>query len=239
MIREERLMASGLYMPDYLSAPLGGQPKKRRRAMKLDVPQIIAGLALVFAVFMFWMAIGDNPLVREPANLRIAAKPVDPPATAPQAVAPPAILPDPDKQAASALPTNSTTITIIDGKTGDKKEVIVSAPALAAASPAATTPTPPMPPATVGEKDSKTTATAPADIFGLDPSASLPGRRGAATIAAGPPSLSASDEVTPAVASLNGPTPLPRRRPSLFAMVQNAAIPTVVPLPRVRPGPNR
>src|SRR3974390_2864506 len=125
-------MASGLYMPDYLSAPLGGEPKKRGRAMNLDVPEIVAGLALLLAVFMLWMAIGDGPPAREP--LRIAAKPVDPPATAPQAVAPPAIPPAPDNEAPSALPTNSKTITIIDGKTGQKKEVVVFAPAPAVAS---------------------------------------------------------------------------------------------------------
>jgi hypothetical protein len=229
-------MASGLYIPDYLSAPLGGQPKKRRRAMNLDVPQIVAGLALLLAVFMLWMTIGDGPPAREP--LRIAAKPVDPPATAPQAVAPPAIPPAPDNEAAPALPTNSKTITIINGKTGEKKEVVVFAPVLAVASPAAATPTPAMQSGTIDERDSKTTATtAPADrsIVGLDPSASLPGLPGAATIAAAPPSLSASDEVTPAVASLDGPTPLPRRRQAPFAMVQNAAMPTVVPLPRARP----
>jgi hypothetical protein len=242
-------MASGLYIPDYLSAPLGGQPKRRRRTMNLDVPQIVAGLALLLAVFMLWMTIGDGPPAREP--LRIAARPVDPPATAPQTVAPPAIPPAPDSEAASALPTNSKTITIINGKTGEKKEVVVSAPVLAVASPAATIPAPAMQSGTVDERDSKTTATAPADrsIVGLDPSASLPGPRGAATIAAAPPSLSASsapvhslpnsndsiEEVTPAVASLNGPTPLPRRRPAHFAMVQNAAMPTVVPLPRARP----
>jgi len=231
-------MASGLYMPDYLSAPLGGQPEKRRRAMNLDVPQIVAGLALLLAVFMLWMTMGDGSPARDP--LRIVTKPADPPATAAQAVAPPAIPPAPDNEAASALPTNSKTITIINGKTGEKKEVVVmvSAPVLAVASPAATTPTPAMQSGTVDERDSKTTATAPADrsIVVLDLSASLPGLRGAATITAAPPSLSASDEVTPAVASLNGPTPLPRRRQATFAiMVQNAAMPTVVPLPRARP----
>jgi hypothetical protein len=242
-------MAAAHY--NYLSAPLGGQPRKRRNAMNLDVPQIVAGLALLLAVFMLWMAISNGPPAREPANLRIAAKPVDPPATTPQAVAPPAIHPKPDNQEPSALPTNSTTITIIDGKTGEKKEVVVSAPALAVASPAATTRTPAMQSGTADEKDSKTIATAPADrsIVGLNASASLPDLRGAATIAAAPPSLSASsapgpslpdsndfiDEVMPAVASVDGATPLPRRRPASFAMVQNAAMPTVVPLPRARP----
>ncbi len=224
-------MASGLYMPDYLSAPLGGQPKKRRREINLDVLQIIAGLALLLAVFMLWMTIGDGPPAREP--LRIAAKPVDPPATAPQAVAPPAIPPVPDHDVASAPPTNSKTITIIDGKTGAKKEVVVSVPALAVASPAVTTLTPAMQSGTVDESDSKTTATAPTDrsIVDSDPSASLPGLRSTATTAAAPPSPSA---VTSAVASFNGPIPLPRRRQAPFTMVQNAAMP-MLPLPRARP----
>ncbi len=40
---------------DDLSAPLGRRPKKQRRAIKLPVPQIIAGaLALFLAVFVLW-----------------------------------------------------------------------------------------------------------------------------------------------------------------------------------------
>jgi hypothetical protein len=243
-------MAAAPYMADDLSVPLGRQPKTRRRVMKLDVPQMVAGLALFLAVFMLWMAIGDDPPAREstavvPANLRIAAKPVGPPATASQAVAPPTIPPDLDNQATSALPTNSKTITIIDGKTGEKKEVVVSVPALTVASPGATTPTPAIPSGTVSEKDS-TIATADRSIVWPDTSASLPDLRGAATIAAAavpassapipsmPDSYDFIDEVMPAVASLNGSIPLPRRRPAPFAMVQNAAMPAV-PLPRVRP----
>jgi len=132
---------------DDLSTPLGQQPKPRRRAIALPVPQIIAGvLALFLGVFALWAVIGDDPFGGEPmavvpANLQVAnaAKPGDaPPAPAPAIV--PATAPHAaDSQAATAappaqtVPDNSTTVTIIDGKTGEKKEVVVPAAAGAAA----------------------------------------------------------------------------------------------------------
>jgi hypothetical protein len=252
MIREESPMAAAPHMADYLGVPLSREPKKRQRTMKLDVPQMVAGLALCLAVSLLWMAINDDPPAREstavvPSNVAVAAKPVDPPATTSQAIAPPAIPPEPDNRAASALPTDSATITIIDGKTGAKKEVVVSAPAVSVASSAATTSTSAMASRTVGEKDS-TIAPPDSSIIWPDTSASLPDPRGAATIAAATTSAPSSSkpissspesndlihEVMPTVASLNGSIPLPRRRPAPFAMVQNTAI-SSVPLPRVRP----
>ncbi len=131
---------------DDLGAPLGRRPKKRRRSIKLPVPQIIVGaLALFLAVFVLWAVIGDDPFGGEPmavvpANLKLAAKPPEPAAAQPPAA------PAPDKHAATpaalaapaqnAAPANSTTVTIIDGKTGEKKEVVVPTPAPPAASPA-------------------------------------------------------------------------------------------------------
>jgi polysaccharide deacetylase 2 family uncharacterized protein YibQ len=132
---------------DDLSAPLGQQPKKRRRAIALPIPQIIAGvLALFLGVFVLWAVIGDDPFGGEPmavvpANLHLASTAKLP--DLPQALAP---VPTPhaaDAQPAAAAPpaqtapANSTTITIIDGKTGEKKEVVVPGPAPEAAPAAA------------------------------------------------------------------------------------------------------
>ena len=73
---------------DDLTAPLGREPKKRRRAIKIPVPQIIAGaLAAFLGVFVLWAVVADDPFGGEPmavvpANLRVAAKPSDVPARA-------------------------------------------------------------------------------------------------------------------------------------------------------------
>src|SRR5271167_1133382 len=125
---------------DDLSAPLGLQPKRRRRKMNIPVPQIIAGaLALFLAAFVLWAVVADDPFGGEPiaavpANLKIAAKPPDatsapPPAASADAgqhhdiqaatQAAPAIPPAPPAQ---AVPANGATVTIIDGKTGTKQD---------------------------------------------------------------------------------------------------------------------
>jgi len=133
---------------DDLSAPLGLQPKKRRLKIKIPVPQIAAGaLALFLTVFALWAIVADDPFGGEPvafvpANLKIAAKGPDNPG-APQAPSPDTAQPPHDtsaapppstpSQAVASAPPNTTTITIIDGKTGAKQDVLVPAPANAAA----------------------------------------------------------------------------------------------------------
>jgi len=132
---------------DDLSTPLGQQPKPRRRAIALPVPQIIAGvLALFLGVFALWAVIGDDPFGGEPmavvpANLQVAnrAKPGGAPPAPARAIVPATAPHAADSQAVTApppaqtVPDNSTTVTIIDGKTGEKKEVVVPAAAGAAA----------------------------------------------------------------------------------------------------------
>ena len=134
---------------DDLNAPLGLQPKKRRPRIKIPVPQIMAGaLALFLAVFVLWAIVTDDPFGGEPiavvpANLKIAAKTSDnsgapPPAPSPDAAAPhgvsaaPPPPPSLPSQGAASPPANTTTITIIDGKTGAKQDVLVPAPAIGA-----------------------------------------------------------------------------------------------------------
>ncbi len=138
---------------DDLSAPLGLQPKRRRRRINIPVPQIVVGaLALFFSAFVLWAVVADDPFGGEPmavvpANLQLAAKPPDaagappPPPTAladttahhdsaaAATTAPPGAAAAPPAQ---AVPPDSTTVTIIDGKTGAKQDVVVPSPANAA-----------------------------------------------------------------------------------------------------------
>jgi uncharacterized protein len=135
---------------DDLSAPLGQQPKKRRRAITIPVPQIIAGaLALFLGVFVLWAIVTDDPFGGEPmavvpANLQIAAKTPDIAAT-PQPAASSAMTHQPNGTQATAPPPapavpdpapNTTTVTIIDGKTGARQEVQIPAASSAATAPA-------------------------------------------------------------------------------------------------------
>jgi uncharacterized protein len=123
---------------DDLSAPLGREPKKRRLAIKIPVPQIIAGtLAAFLGLFVLWAVVADDPYGGEPmavvpANLRIPVKQSDN-ATLPQSgTASSGAAQQHDAQAPAAAvpgaPANTTTVTIIDGKTGAKQEVVVPAP---------------------------------------------------------------------------------------------------------------
>lgn len=130
---------------DDLTAPLGRQPKKRRFGIKIPVPKIIAGaLAAFLGVFVLWAVVADDPYGGEPwavvsANLRLPAKPTgipgQPPATSPtgpalydgQAAARPATPPAAPLAAGPAA--NTTTVTIIDGKTGSRQDIVVPAPA--------------------------------------------------------------------------------------------------------------
>src|SRR5271154_3609121 len=103
---------------DDLTAPLGRQPKKPRRAIALPIPQIIAGvLTLFLGVFVLWAVISDDPFGGEPmaevsANLQVTkntAKPQKSVETASgpaqQVTAPaPALTQVPDAHAAVAPP---------------------------------------------------------------------------------------------------------------------------------------
>ncbi len=123
---------------DDLSAPLGQQPAKRRWRLPVSVSQVIAGaLALFFAAFVVWAIVGENPLGGEPVvavpiNLHpvVAAKksetPSMPEAAALGAQPPgsgPATMPAPPARNSAAA--SSKTVTIIDGKTGARQEVVI------------------------------------------------------------------------------------------------------------------
>jgi polysaccharide deacetylase 2 family uncharacterized protein YibQ len=141
---------------DDLNAPLGQKPKTRRRRIKMPVPQIMAGaLALFLGVFVLWAIVADDPFGGEPmavtpVNLHLAAKPTESPAASQAATAPDASVQRHEPSApltpppAKDVPANTTTITIIDGKTGARQEVQVPGPANPV--PAASTPAAPIPP---------------------------------------------------------------------------------------------
>jgi len=130
---------------DDFSAPLGQQPVKQRRRLPIAVPHIIAGaLGLFFALFVVWVIVGDGsfggePTVTVPINLQ-AAKVV----TKPDVMAPPqanagvqapgasdrptvAVVPISKPPANQAAPESTRTVTIIDGKTGERREVVIPA----------------------------------------------------------------------------------------------------------------
>jgi uncharacterized protein len=128
---------------DDLTTPLGRGPARRRREPFVSIPKVIAvALALFLGAFVVWAFVSDDPLGGEP---KIAA-PIDerglaaankPEATAPQsAVTDPAlqapanvkaVTPD-SPQIRPALPPGSKTVTIIDGKTGQRHEIVIPPP---------------------------------------------------------------------------------------------------------------
>ncbi len=130
---------------DDLSAPLGQGPLKRRRKFPVAIPQVIAAaLAIFLGVFVLWAIIGDDPfggepMVAVPVDLHAAMMPkkseqASAPDTAPpagQAAARndgpfngPAVISSPPSQSNAA---NTKTVTIIDGKTGERQEVVIPA----------------------------------------------------------------------------------------------------------------
>jgi len=134
---------------DDLTAPLGRLPKKRKLGIKIPVPQIIAGtLAAFLGVFVLWAIVADDPYGGEPwavvsASLRLptksAATSAQPKPSGPAEHDKP-VAAAPAPQAAGPAP-NTTTVTIIDGKTGTRQDVVVPAPASpSAAAPAQAAP---------------------------------------------------------------------------------------------------
>jgi uncharacterized protein len=120
---------------DDLSAPLGQQPAKPRRKFPIPMPPVIAAaLALFLGVFVVWAIVGDDPFGGEP----MVAVPIDahPATTTKQADAPGAAGaaqglgrydgPASGTAAASAPPAGGKTVTIIDGKTGARQEVVLA-----------------------------------------------------------------------------------------------------------------
>src|SRR5271168_1890836 len=131
---------------DDLTAPLGQQQKKRRWRVPFTASQVIAAaLTLFLGAFVLWAVTADDPFGGEPmaiapthlAPTKPAAKTADaqPPSEVPTipngAVRYDAQTGQPIGQAgqgAAAPPANTKTVTIIDGKTGERHEVVIPAP---------------------------------------------------------------------------------------------------------------
>ncbi len=126
---------------DDLSAPLGQHERKRRRKFPVPIPQVIAAaLALFVGVFVAWAVIGDDPfggepLVAVPIDLHADAGERSDVAMSPETAAgthvpnrydDPAKAPvDATAPSSQAPAGNTKTVTIIDGKTGARQEVVI------------------------------------------------------------------------------------------------------------------
>jgi polysaccharide deacetylase 2 family uncharacterized protein YibQ len=112
---------------DDLSAPLGQDTKRRRRNLSAVVPTAIAvALGLFIAVFLVWAAVVSDPMGGEPkavvaVDMGAAAK--DTPAK-PEAKNAPAAADQPSA-AAKDVPSGMQSVTIIDGSSGSRQEVLV------------------------------------------------------------------------------------------------------------------
>src|SRR5271163_5370904 len=130
---------------DDLTAPLSRRLKKRGKINLPATPIIVGALALFLAIFVLWAIIADDPFGGEPvavvsADMHVvAAKPPTMPGSTPSPLAQPQqTAQGPDTAAptqgqgqssAGAPQGNTTTITIIDGKTGEHHDVVVPGPA--------------------------------------------------------------------------------------------------------------
>lgn len=112
---------------DDLNTPLGQASRAHRWAFLAYWPHAVAGaLAAVLLVFGLWVMIASNPLGGEPMARvaippQVVAKPSDP---TPAKKEPPVST----KTAETATPPGSKTVTIIDGSSGRKQEVVVRDP---------------------------------------------------------------------------------------------------------------
>jgi uncharacterized protein len=129
---------------DDLTAPLGQRPARRRRKLPVSVPKVIAAaLALFLSAFVVWAIFTDDPFGGEPRaavpidqrGLAAADKPEAAAApgalTAPGAASLPAARPTgPEIQQVNraAPPPGTKTVTIIDGTTGARQEILIPAP---------------------------------------------------------------------------------------------------------------
>jgi polysaccharide deacetylase 2 family uncharacterized protein YibQ len=116
---------------DDLSTPLGqGKVRNRRKAFRIPWPPIIAGLlAIPLAVFAGVAMFSNDPLGGEP----VATAPATVAGDAAAAPAPPAAAGGPSagtppvQTAAPATPAGTKTVTIIDGGTGARRDVVIPA----------------------------------------------------------------------------------------------------------------
>jgi uncharacterized protein len=114
---------------DELTAPLGQTPVPRRRFTLPRALAVLVGISLIGTGV--WVALAKNPF----RSKTVAATPVAPPAPAAQPLQAhaPAVLPprEPDRTGTIQAPAEESarrTVTIIDGITGKRQDVVVGSP---------------------------------------------------------------------------------------------------------------
>jgi polysaccharide deacetylase 2 family uncharacterized protein YibQ len=121
---------------DDLSAPLGQGRKRKRWKFPVRLPTVVAGvLSLCVAVFMVWAAVVDEPSGGEPVVVLSTEAPPqnktpDDLAANADTAEPKAVVPVPDAKQAEPVkgtPAGMQTVTIIDGASGNRQEVLVPA----------------------------------------------------------------------------------------------------------------
>jgi uncharacterized protein len=203
---------------DDLNAPLGQGQKKRRIKIPISVSQVLgAGLALFFGAFVLWATFVNNPFGGEPVavapiNTKMAQAANSTP-TVLQGVSshydgPGAMQPQPVPETVPPPKTPGQTVTIIDGKTGQRQEIQLNAPSADTPAPAAAA----IPP---DQKFAEITShgpipkiaadgTRPADAY-AQPVKTIPGKPDAPRIAIVVDGLGVSERVTAdAIAKLPG-----------------------------------
>jgi polysaccharide deacetylase 2 family uncharacterized protein YibQ len=129
---------------DDLSTPLGQQTARRKRRFRLPftgTQALAALLGLFLAVFAGFAIFSDNPLGGEPVAriaLRPPATPADP---GEKSAPPPPNAADPGARSATkqAAPAEQKTVTIIDGSSGKRQDVVIGGDAGDKAEPDKTT----------------------------------------------------------------------------------------------------
>jgi uncharacterized protein len=118
-------------MADDLSTPLGQETVRRKRRYRLpfSITHVVAVLLGLFLVFFVGFAIfNDNPLGGEPVAL-VAIRQAMPAAEKPAAAASSTSEPNAKSGAKQAAPVEQRTVTIIDGSSGARHDVVISADA--------------------------------------------------------------------------------------------------------------
>lgn len=111
---------------DELSAPLGqGKPRRRRYRLPFTAPQAIAGLlGLFLATFLGFAIFNTDPMGGEPVA-RLSYDPKSLPGEGAAKTAAPSMAAAPKDVSAAKAPAAGQTVTIIDGSSGARHDVVI------------------------------------------------------------------------------------------------------------------
>jgi len=114
---------------DDLTTPLGQEAKKKRRvALPLFVPQALAGvLGLSVATFLLWTATAEDPFGGEPTAVVLVDTGAATPAKPAEDSTQPGKAEIPSRYDGPPQTAGTKTVTIIDGSSGKREEVIIPA----------------------------------------------------------------------------------------------------------------